>query len=148
MWWCANFPLFFSLLFSLVCSITSTKLTPESPTRWEGSRISIAKSNSSFLVSTSPGVEEKTGNFCRSLFDGLWSGDVDLTCAVPGNPEVGGHVMKARAGRWHRTVHGFYGPSTFFSLLFHTVGQTLPRYLWRIKQCSNFSLNIAEEGVC
>lgn len=86
------------VLFCSLCSIANTKLTPESPTRWEGSRISIAKSNSSFLVSTFPGVEEKTGNFSCSLFGGSQSGDVDLICAVSGSPEVRVHVMKARAG--------------------------------------------------
>ena len=84
--------------FCSLRSIANTRLTPESPTRWEGSRISTAKSNSSFLVSTFPGVEEKTGNFSCSLFGGSQSGDVDLICAVSGSPEVRVHVMKARAG--------------------------------------------------
>ena len=145
-WWCANFPLF----FSLICSIANTKLTPESPTRWEGSRISIAKSNSSFVVSTFPGVEEKTGNFSCSLLDGSRSGDVDLTCSV--------RKRRAESSRdegqsWHVThtaVHGPHGPSASFSSLFHAIGQTLPRYLWRIKQLhmQQFLLHVAEEGVC
>jgi len=125
-------------------------LTPESPTRWEGSRISIAKSNSSFLVSTFPRVEEKTGNFSCSLLDGSRSGDVDLTCGV--------RKRRAESSRdegqsWHVThtaVHGPHGPSASFSSLFQAIGQTLPRYLWRIKQLhmQQFLLHVAEEGVC
>lgn len=122
------------VLFCSLCSIANTKLTPESPTRWEGSRISIAKSNSSFLVSTFPGVEEKTGNFSCSLFGGSQSGDVDLICAVSGSPEVRVHVMKARAGMWHTALCVVFMAHLPCSLCCSTHRSDPPRYLWRITQ--------------